>query len=345
MHIIDSHFHWWPRSVLEQFCKRKDFPKAEHNARGGYAYRRGAGRGNPVNSWAEWFDLDQQLEHMDRLGHRVDVVCSIGPLSVAFSDLAPEEGRDLSMQWNEEMAGVQRKYPGRLWASAAVPLVDTRIAIEVLDHAVNKLGLMGANLPGSVGSDPRIDHPRLEPFYERVGALGVPLFLHPTDAIFEEMLEGYNGALYLSLGRVIEVSAAASRLILSGIMERHPKLKIVMSHTGGALPYQSGRMDKNTKAALLPQPVSTYIKRMYTDTVSPHVSGLKFAIEYFGLDNVMYGTDYPCWDPATALALLEQIELTQEQKEKLFYGNARRILGLRDPAPSEARAAREAALA
>jgi aminocarboxymuconate-semialdehyde decarboxylase len=116
MHIIDSHFHWWPRSVLEQFCKRKDFPKAEHNARGGYAYRRGAGRGNPVNSWAEWFDLDQQLEHMDRLGHRVDVVCSIGPLSVAFSDLAPEEGRDLSMQWNEEMAGVQRKYPGRLWA-------------------------------------------------------------------------------------------------------------------------------------------------------------------------------------------------------------------------------------
>jgi aminocarboxymuconate-semialdehyde decarboxylase len=345
MHIIDSHFHWWPRSVLEQFCKRKDFPKAEHNARGGYAYRRGAGRGNPVNSWAEWFDLDQQLEHMDRLGHRVDVVCSIGPLSVAFSDLAPEEGRDLSMQWNEEMAGVQRKYPGRLWASAAVPLVDTRIAIEVLDHAVNKLGLMGANLPGSVGSDPRIDHPRLEPFYERVAALGVPLFLHPTDAIFEEMLEGYNGALYLSLGRVIEVSAAASRLILSGIMERHPKLKIVMSHTGGALPYQSGRMDKNTKAALLPQPVSTYIKRMYTDTVSPHVPGMKFAIEYFGIDNVMYGTDYPCWDPATALALLEEIELTQEQKEKLFYGNARRILGLRDPAPSEARAAREAALA
>jgi aminocarboxymuconate-semialdehyde decarboxylase len=83
---------------------------------------------------------------------------------------------------------------------------------------------------------------------------------------------------------------------------------------------------------------------MYTDTVSPHVPGMKFAIEYFGIDNVMYGTDYPCWDPATALALLEEIELTQEQKEKLFYGNARRILGLRDPAPSEARAAPEAAL-
>jgi aminocarboxymuconate-semialdehyde decarboxylase len=333
MHIIDSHFHWWPRSVLDEFCKRKDYPRAEVNNRGGYAYRRGATRGQPVNSWAEWFDLDKQLEYMDGLGHQVDVVCSIGPLSVAFSDLEPELGRDLATMWNEEMAGVQKKYPGRLWASAAVPLVDTRIAIEVLDHAVNELGLMGANLPGSVGSDPRIDHPRLEPFYDRVEALGVPLFLHPTDAIFEELLEGYGGALYLSLGRVIEVSTAASRLILSGIMERHPALKIVMSHTGGALPYQSGRMDKNTKAAQLPQPVSTYIRRMYTDTVSPHVPGMKFAIEYFGIDNVMYGTDYPCWDPAACLQLLGEIGLSQDDKDKLFYRNARRILGLRDPAP------------
>jgi aminocarboxymuconate-semialdehyde decarboxylase len=244
------------------------------------------------------------------------------------------------------MAGAQRRHPGRLWASAAVPLVDTRIAIEVLDHAINKLGLMGANLPGSVGSDPRIDHERLEPFYDRVEELGVPLFLHPTDAVFEELLEGYNGALHLSLGRVIEVSAAASRLILSGIMERHPNLKIVMSHTGGALPYQSGRMDKNTKAALLPQPMSTYIKRMYTDTVSPHVPGMKFAIEYFGIDNVMYGTDYPCWDPATALKLLDEVGLSKEQQEKLFYSNARRILGLRDTVPAKARpAAHEAALA
>jgi len=337
MHIIDSHFHWWPRSVLNEFCKRKDYPRAEVNNRGGYAYRRGAGRGQPVNSWAEWFDLDKQLEYMDGLGHQVDVVCSIGPLSVAFSDLEPELGRDLATMWNEEMAGAQRKYPGRLWASAAVPLVDTRIAIEVLDHAINKLGLMGANLPGSVGSDPRIDHERLEPFYDRVEELGVPLFLHPTDAVFEELLEGYNGALYLSLGRVIEVSTAASRLILSGIMERHPRLKIVMSHTGGALPYQSGRMDKNTKAAQLPQPVSTYIKRMYTDTVSPHAPGMKFAIEYFGIDNVMYGTDYPCWDPAACLQLLGEIGLSKDEQDKLFYRNARRILGLRDPAPARSR--------
>ena len=118
---------------------------------------------------------------------------------------------------------------------------------------------------------------------------------------------------------------------IRGMMERHPDLKVVMSHTGGALPYQSGRMDKNTAEAGLPRPASHYLRRMYTDTVSPHAAGMKFAIEYYGIDRVMYGTDYPCWDPATALALIDQLGLSPADREKLFYGNARRILGLRDP--------------
>jgi aminocarboxymuconate-semialdehyde decarboxylase len=345
MHIIDSHFHWWPRSVLDRFCRRKSLPRAVADEKGGYACLRQDDVDYVLHPWAEWFDLDKQLEHMDRLGHQVDVVCSIGPLSVFFSEMPAEEGRDVAIQWNEEMAGAQRKYPGRLWASAAVPLIDTRVAIEVVDDAVNRLGLMGVNLPGSIGSDPRIDTERLEPFYAHVEKLGLPLFLHPTDAVFADMLDGHDGALHLSLGRVVEVSVAAMRLVLSGIMERHPELKLVMSHTGGALPYQSGRMDKNSGRAKLPQPASTYLKRMYTDTVSPHAAGLKFAIDYYGIDRVMYGTDYPCWDPATALKLLGEIGLSKADQGKLFYTNARRILGLRDPAAPAKQPAREAALA
>lgn len=344
MHIIDAHFHWWPRSIFDKLCKRKDYPRARVNTKGGYDYMRRSESGQHLNSWAEWFDLDKQFEHMDGLGHRVDVVCWIGPFAVAFSDMPVEEGRDYALMWNEEMAGAQKKYPGRLWASAAVPLQDTRVAIEVVDDAVNRLGLMGVNLPGSVGPDPHIDAERLEPFYAHCEKLGLPVFLHPTDVIFQDMLEGYGGALHLSLGRVIEVSAAASRLILSGMMERHPKLKLYLSHTGGALPYQSGRMDKNSKAAGLPRPVSDYLQRMYTDTVSPHSAGMKFAIDYYGIDHVMYGTDYPCWDPATCLKLIDEIELSEADKRKLFYDNARRILGLKDPAPAKA-PRREPALA
>lgn len=181
-----------------------------------------------------------------------------------------------------------------------------------------------------------IDDVRLEPFYQRVAELGLPMFLHPTDAVFADVMQGYNDALHLSLGRVVEVSAAASRLILSGMMERHPGLKIVMSHTGGALPYQSGRMDKNSKTAGLTKPVSHYLHQMFTDTVSPHSAGQKFAIDYFGADNVMYGTDYPCWDPAVCLKLLDEIEMSAATKQKVFHDNAVRILGLK---PSKAAAA------
>ena len=283
--------------------------------------------------WAEWFDLDKQFEHMDALGHEVSAFGSIGPFSVHFSDLPPSEGREAAIQWNEEMAGSMKRYPGRFWASAAVPLVDTGVALDVLEDAVFRLGLKGVNLPGSVGSDPRIDHERLEPFYDRVEALGLPLFLHPTDAVFADMLsDGYGGALHLSLGRVIEVSVAAMRLIFSGIMERHPNLKLVMSHTGGALPYQAGRMDKNGKAAKLPELPSTYIKRIYTDTVSPHSLGMKFAVEFFGPDHVMYGSDYPCWSPADALRFFDEAGFSPDVREKILNSNARRILQLDTPA-------------
>src|SRR5215467_4392400 len=344
MRIIDSHFHWWPRPIFDRLCNRKGFPRAIVNNRGGYSYLRKSSDKTPLSSWAEWFDLDKQFEYMDSLGHQVDVVCSIGPFSVSFSDMPIEEGRDYALMWNEEMAGAQKKYPGRLWASAAVPLQDTKVAIEVVDDAVNRLGLMGVNLPGSVGEDQRIDAERLEPFYAHCEKLGLPVFLHPTDVIFQDMLDGYDGALHLSLGRVIEVSVAAMRLILSGMMERHPKLKIYLTHTGGSLPYQAGRMDKNSKAAKLPRPVQDYMKRMFTDTVSPHSAGMKFAIDYYGIDHVMYGTDYPCWDPAACLKLLGEIGLSDADKHKLFYANARRILNLRDPAP-KAQPARESALA
>ena len=331
MRIVDSHFHWWPKSVFEALCKRTSFPKASSDGRGNYSYFRQPGDNARFTLGAEWYDLYAQFEHMQTTGFEVDVVCSIGPLSVHFSDLPAEEGRDAAMHWNEEMAGAQRKHAGRLWATAALPLRDTTIALDVLEHAIGKLGLVGVNLPGSIGTDENIDAPRLEPLYARLEQLGVPIFLHPTDAMFTDILDGYNGALYKSLGRVIDVSVSAYRLVLSGLMERYPNLKVVVSHTGGALPYQSGRMDKNSRGANLPHPPSTYLRRMYTDTVSPHDMGVRFALEYYGVDHVMYGSDYPCWSPAAALQLLQGAGLSDAQCDQVLNTNARRILGLHMP--------------
>lgn len=327
MRFVDSHFHWYPRSVWDALCSRPGWPHVEADGKGGYRYSR---EGDPVPSntpWAAWFDLDEQLAHMDALGHEIDVISSLGPFSIYFSELSKSEGKEASIEWNEIMAATQRTYPGRFFGTAAVPLVDTETAIDVVNRAAAD-GLVGVNLPGSVGGDPRIDADRLEPFFARVEQLRLPLMLHPTDAIFAQMLDGYNDALHVSLGRVMELSVAAMRLILSGIMERHPDLIVVMSHMGGALPYQSGRMDKNAKRAHLPQDISVYLKRMYTDTVQPHAAGMKFGVEYFGADHVMYGTDYPCWMPEAALRFFAECGFDEATQAKIMGGNARRIFRL-----------------
>ncbi|MDP2358131.1 MAG: amidohydrolase family protein [Beijerinckiaceae bacterium] len=331
MRIIDSHFHWWPRSVLNAMCKRTEFPYSQPNDKGGYTSRLLPDIDCVLNGGAEWYDIEAQFAHMDALGHDVSVVGSIGPFSVFFSTLPVEEGRDLAILWNEEMSAQQARYPTRFYGTAAIPLQDEKVAMDVLEDAVNRLGLVGVNLPGSVGVDSRIDAERLQSFYARCAELNLPVYLHPTDAVFNNMLNGYGGALHSSLGRVVEVSSAAMRLVLSGTLERHPDLKLVMSHTGGALPYQSGRMDKNTKGANLPKPASHYLKRMYTDTVTPHSAGMRFAINYYGIDNVMYGTDYPCWLPSECLAYIAELNVSAEDSQKLFFDNAVRILNL----PSE----------
>jgi len=128
MHIIDSHFHWWPRSVSERLCKRRSYPRAKVNDSGGYTYLRQDGGDYVLNSWAEWFDLDRQLEHMDGLGHQVDVVCSIGPLSVYFSDLPAEEGRDAAIHWMAKAEEIVKAHIDAHADLMAVPAAERQAA-------------------------------------------------------------------------------------------------------------------------------------------------------------------------------------------------------------------------
>ena len=108
-------------------------------------------------------------------------------------------------------------------------------------------------------------------------------------------------------------------------MERHPKLKVYMSHTGGALPYQAGRMDKSAGPAKLPKDPSVYLKTFYTDTVSPHAVGVKFAIEYFGVDHIMFASDYPHWDRDDPDRVLLPSIVGDEVREQILSTNARRL--------------------
>jgi aminocarboxymuconate-semialdehyde decarboxylase len=307
--IVDCHFHWYPSEV-----------EAGLNHAGG---RTG------MHS-QDWSDLDRQLARMDDLGRRVDVISSTGPFTGLFTSIGHDDSVRLTRLYNESMAEAQREHPGRVWGTCVLPLLDTDAALAELDHAVGTLGLVGVNIPGRIGESDNIDAARLEPLYERIAQLGVPVFVHPNDEAFSSVLDGYDGALHLSLGRVVDVSVSAYRLVLSGLMDRYPDLRVAMSHTGGALPYQAGRMDKNSGAARLPHPPSDYLRRMYTDTVSPHTMGVRFAIEFYGADHVMYGSDYPCWDPDVALAIIDELDLDDEAYTKVMRTNALEFYGLTD---------------
>ena len=341
MRILNCHVHWFPRSVFEDLCERKgSYPRAERNGVGGYDVYATYGRVGVVGYRRKvWFDLDDHFRHFDSTGHDFDFICSLGPFSTFFSEIPLADGIHYSRMYNDEMAEAQRRHPGRVWATGVVPLQDTKAAVDELDRMVQQLGLIGVNIPSSIGRDNHIDHDRLEPFYDRIEQLGVPLLIHPTDNAFIDIMDGYNGALHLALGRTFDVSLTAARLIFSGIMERHPKLKVFMSHTGGALPYQAGRMDKSAYPAKLAERSERVPKTFYTDTVSPHAAGIKFAIDFFGVDHIMFGDDHPCWKTEVAIEIVEELGLSKSDQEKIFGLNARRFFGLPEKVSPKAKQA------
>jgi aminocarboxymuconate-semialdehyde decarboxylase len=123
------------------------------------------------------------------------------------------------------------------------------------------------------------------------------------------------------------------RLIFSGTMERYPNLKVLHTHTGGLLPYQVGWIDKSPYAdrgiASLPHATSDYIKRMYVDTVAPYPLTIRTAIEFYGIDHIVYGTDYPCWSCAKSFEVLNGSELKDAEVEQILSVNATKLFDLR----------------
>jgi aminocarboxymuconate-semialdehyde decarboxylase len=327
MRAIDSHFHWFPRSHFEKVSARLEYPKAERNG-DGYNYHFND-RGGHLPLPGAWFDLEAGLAITDAVtGPETAVVCTTGVLAGLLDMLPVGEGVDMAYSYNEEIAKAQSQYPGRFYGTAAVPLNDTAEALALVDHAVRDLGLRGINLPAATGGGEAIDAARLEPFYQRVEELGMPLIIHPTDFAFSDVLAGYDGGIHRTIGRLFDSSVTVLRLIFSGILERHPNLKIVHSHAGGLNPYQAGRIDKNARILGLTAPPSVYMKRMFVDTVAPQPLTIRTAVEFYGAGNVLYGTDHPCWQPKAAREVIRESLLSPVDEALVMSKNAAALFGI-----------------
>jgi aminocarboxymuconate-semialdehyde decarboxylase len=327
MRIIDSHFHWYPRDWFEELADRPGYPRTER-AGDGYRFVFNGG-GNFIPLPAMWFDLDAGFAVSEAAtGPDTAVVSTAGVLSGLVDQMSVTDAVRYAQQMNEALGKVQRERPGRFWGTAMVPLQDTEKAIAVLNHAVENLGLRGVNL-APVTADGPIDQARLEPFYARVERLAVPLIVHPTDLVFGQILAGYGDALQRTIGRPFDTSITILRLVFSGILERHPALKVVQTHAGAYLPAQVGRIDKNARVKTLPKPPSAYLARIVTDTVAPAASqSIRLAMDVLGPDNVMYGTDHPCWSHQGAAQVIGELGLDARDTAMLYSENAHRVFNL-----------------
>jgi aminocarboxymuconate-semialdehyde decarboxylase len=328
--VIDTHFHWYPASIYERLAERSEYPRAVQVG-DGYRYLYTPDQGGDRSRI--WLDLAGGFAASEAAsGPETTVVNTTGTFQGLLDELPLSLALELAADYNEQVAGAQRANPGRFYGTASIPLQDTREALAMLDHTIGTLGLVAVNLPATTGGEP-IDVRRLDPFYARVAELGVPLIVHPTDVVFADALSAYDGDLFRAIGRTLDTSVTILRLIFSGAMERHPDLRVLHTHSGGLLPYQVGWIDKSPYAnkgiASLPQATSDYIKRIYVDTVAPYPLTIRTAVEFYGLDHVVYGTDYPCWSPAASFDVLNRSGLSADQVDQVLSQNAARLFNLR----------------
>ena len=277
-------------------------------------------------------EIEVRLKHMDRMGIDVQAVSPSPNQTYYWTD--PGMGAELARAVNERLAGIVAGQPERFVALGTVPLQDASLAVAELDHAVKKLGLRGVEInPNVNGMDLTDARLGLEKFFARAQKLDVVVFMHPVGFTHgARLMDHYFNNV---IGNPLETTVAASHLIFDGVIERHPKLKVVLPHAGGYLAHYWARMDHAHQARpdcrdSIKKKPSSYLEKFYFDTITFDPQMLKQLIERFGADHVLLGTDYPydmgVEDPVGFIRKVRG--LSAANRDRIMGGNAARLLGI-----------------
>jgi aminocarboxymuconate-semialdehyde decarboxylase len=232
---------------------------------------------------------------------------------------------------NEHMAAEVGAAGDKFYALATVPLRSGDAAAHELEYAVTKLGMAGAMLP-SDPADVDVASPALDSLWATAARLDVPVLLHgATHSKWDRFGPSY---LSYSLGRTLDTTVLASKLILAGVLDRHPDLKLVLCHGGGALPYVIGRIEDfyqrgTDKVADLERHGPTdYLPSLYYDTVTLNERSLRMLIDFVGAGHIMLGSDY-VWEPmASELAGVAEKVGDSAEVDSIRHGTAQGLFGL-----------------
>ena len=232
---------------------------------------------------------------------------------------------------NDAFGRIVRERGGRFTALATLPLNDPPAAALELERAMKTHGMAGAMVFSNVNHVALADA-RFAPLWKTADDLDAVIYIHPTDpAGVEAMLDYWLMPL---VGFLFDTTLAAAKLVFSGVVERHPRIRWVLTHMGGAIPYLAERLDRGWRAFAdcrthIARPPSEYLRNFYLDTVNFNPAAVRLALDFAGPDRILAGSDYPHQIGSIALMLetIETLELASDVKEKVLGGNAAALLG------------------
>jgi aminocarboxymuconate-semialdehyde decarboxylase len=325
---IDFHTHYIPRAVETLVHGHQDWPRlVVETPQCGQLYR-GAVHYRTIDdrSW----DGPRRIVDMDRWGLDMQVVSPI-PVTYAY-DCPTYEALELARVQNDGIAELVRGRPDRFRGLCSVPLQDVEKACTELQRAVRDLGLLGVEIASAVGTVDIADE-QFEPFWSTCEQLDALVFLHPERFPGSGRLSAQR--LVFSTGYPSETGITAAQLLMGGLFTRHPKLRFVLAHGGGSLPWLLPRLDQvwSSFADLreaLPQRPSEVARNFYCDTLTYDVTNLGIVIERIGLERLMLGSDYPfpLMEDPPGKAIEASGALGMAEKASLAGENAQRILRL-----------------
>ena len=324
---IDLHSHFFPIEALQNPGKYQDKAPKIVLDKGRLTVTSGGGmRGNLAPSA---HDAAARIQALDEM--KIDLqAISPSPILLFYWD-EPAAAAYFSRIQNEAIQAVVKEHPDRFVGFGSAPLQSVQEAISIAQEA-KTLGLKGLEIGTSV-SDKPLDDPVFESFYETAEALDLLLFVHPTEDGIET-----DDPLTGMLGNVLQfpyrTTQMVERMILKGMFDKYKNLRLCLSHGGGLLAFNIWRLDHAYK--LRPEfrknislPPSTYLKKLYFDSIVHSVAALHYLVEVAGTDRVVIGTDYPmAMGDFESVNKINQLNLSQAERSQVLGGNAARALNL-----------------
>lgn len=275
-------------------------------------------------------EVDGRLAVLDSMG--LDMQLVMPPPPQCYFTVPIEFAAPAIRMVNDGLAEWVARKPDRFVALGTVPLQDGAEGAKELERCVKSLGFKGVQILTNVAGN-ELSDPAYAPFWKKAEELGALVVIHPNGFTEGKRLSRF----YFNnvIGNPFETTLALHHLIFDGVLERHPNLKILAVHGGGYLPAYSGRIDHAWGArsdchADLPHPPTSYLRKVYFDSVvfTPHQ--LEYLVRTFGADRIIMGTDYPFdmadFDPVGHVMSVESFD--DATRAAIVGGNAKQLLGL-----------------